>query len=201
MADNVTFSYKTDDVGAGVQVPLVKLDVGADGASSLVTGAVGVPIIGTIADDAADSTPPVKVGGVARTANRTAVATGDRVDSTFDDLGRQVMVLNNVRDLVVQATTTIANTTETTILAAAASTFHDLTSLTITNATATAVTCTLRDVAAGSAVAIFDLAASGGITIPFPVPFKQTTVNTAWTLQLSAGSITVHVLVQAVKNV
>ena len=44
--------------------------------------------VGNVAHDAADSGDPVKVGGVATAAPPSAVTEGDRVDSSFDLLGR-----------------------------------------------------------------------------------------------------------------
>lgn len=165
-----------------------------------VSGAVTVS--GDIAHDAADSGNPVKIGGKARTTNPTATADADRVDATFDDIGRQVVVLNQVRDLVGSQVTTISNSTsETTVVTAIASTFCDLTSLTITNATATAVVATLKDATAGTTRGIYAIAASGGVTIPFPVPKPQAAVNNNWTITLSALSITVYVVAEYVKNV
>jgi hypothetical protein len=208
VADNVAITagagttIATDDI-AGVHIQRVKLDVGGDGVSSPVTGAVGVPIIGTIAHDAADSTAPVKIGGKARTTNPTAVTDADRVDATFDDIGRQVVVLNQVRDLCIHQTTTITNSTaETTIVTAgAAGVLHDLTLLVLTNVTATACTATIKDATAGTTRAIIALAASGGAVIPFNVPLTQAAAAANWTVTLSVNTVTVHVLAQAVKNV
>lgn len=202
MADNVSVTWAADDV-ASVWYPRVKIDVGGDGVTAPVTGSTGLPTVGTIADDAADSGAPHKVGAVARTTNRTAVADGDRVNLAADDMGRLVTVAGQVRDLVVQQTTAIANSTaETTILTAgAAGVFHDLTHMTITNATATAVVVTLRDATLGTAVGIYNVAASGGLTVSFTRPFKQTTAANNWTAQLSATGINVNFVVQAEKNV
>ena len=183
------------------------LQVNSDGnlvcAVNNTVGVAGaVTVSGDIAHDAADSGNPVKMGGKARTTNPTAVADADRVDATFDDIGRQVVVLNQVRDLVGSQVTTISNSTsETTVVTAIASTFCDLTSLTLTNATATAVVATLKDATAGTTRGIYALAASGGVTIPFPVPKAQAAVNNNWTITLSALSITVYVVAEYVKNV
>lgn len=157
---------------------------------------------GDVAHDGVDSGNPVKVGGQSRTTNPTAVADADRTNAIFDDLGRQVVVLNHVRDLVTQNTGSVGTTTETTILSAGvAGVFHDLTIVTFTNATATAVRVDVRDATAGSVVMSFNLAANGGVVQPFAVPWKQTTAANNWTMQLSAASITVHFNIQAVKNI
>ncbi|MHC5062108.1 MAG: hypothetical protein ACYTFK_13670, partial [Planctomycetota bacterium] len=49
-----------------------------------------VAVSGDVAHDAVDSGNPVKIGGHARTSQRTAVANGDRVDGAFDEFGQQV---------------------------------------------------------------------------------------------------------------
>jgi hypothetical protein len=157
---------------------------------------------GDVAHDTADSGNPVKIGGVARTANPTAVAGADRVDASFDDLGRQIVVLNNSRDLTTHQHTQIASSSsETTIMTAVASTFLDLTQLILTNQTATAVNCTIKDSTAGTTRMIIALAANGGAVMNFPTPVNQATVNNNWTCTLSNATTTVNIFAQAVKNV
>lgn len=156
---------------------------------------------GDVASAATDSGNPVKIGFVAHTANPTAATDGQRMNGSSDKLGRQVTVLNQVRDLVTNQTTTISNTTETTIFTAVASTFLDLTLLVITNSSATGTTVTIRDTTGGSAVAIFDVGPKGGIVVPFAVPFKQTSVNTNWTAQSGTSVSSLHIFVQAANNI
>lgn len=176
------------------------ISIDDNGGSVTVDGAVTVT--GNVANDAADSGNPVKIGGIARTANPTAVAGADRVDAAFDDLGRQLVVQGQVRDLISHANITIANsTTETTLLAAVASTFLDLVSLVLTNASSTAVTCTLKDSTGGTTRMIIDLAANGGAVINLPRPLPQATVNNNWTLTLSINTVTVHAFAMAEQNV
>lgn len=184
----------------------IALNTGARSAGTLrVTVATDdvVPVVGTVADAASDSGNPVKIGAVGRTANRTAVTDGQRVNVTADDLGRLVVVQNQVRDLVTQNTTTIsASTAETTILAQAASTFHDIVLLTIANTSASTTTrIDFRDTTGGSVM--FSLFSPAGSTIGFapPVPVKQTTVNTNWTAQCGTSTTDIRIFVQAVKNV
>lgn len=166
-----------------------------------VTNSAGVG--GTVAHDGADSGNPVKVGGQARTTNPTAVADADRVNFTADDLGRQVVVVGQVRDLITHAHTQIASSSsETTILAAgAAGVFHDLVQLVITNATATAVNVTIKDATAGTTRMIIALAASGGVVIPFTRPLTQASAANNWTATLSSAAVTVNFLTVAEKNV
>lgn len=193
--DVLTVPAPLSTTGGGVEATALRVTLASDS-----TGLVAVG--GDTAHDAVDSGKPIKIGGIARQANPTAVAALDRVAATFDDVGRQVAVIGQVRDLMIDQYTQIASSSaETTILTAAASIFHDMTQLVITNATATAVSVTIRDVAAGSARMIIDLAASGGAVLSFPRPVKQATVNTAWTAQLSSAAVTVNFYIQAEKNV
>lgn len=157
---------------------------------------------GNVAHDAADSGNPIKIGGKARTTNPTAVADADRVDGTFDKIGRQVVTIGHVRELVAQNTITLANTSEATLLAAGgAGVYHDLTHLTITNSSASAVVVYLRDATAGSIIDNIAIAAGGGITKTYTRPWKQTTANSNWTAQLSGSVSSVYITVQAEKNV
>lgn len=161
-----------------------------------------VQCVGSIAHDTGDSGNPVKIGGVGRQTNPTAVTDGDRVNATFDDLGKQVVVLNAVRDLVTDQTTTIAaSTAETTICTQAASIFHDIVLLTVANTSATATRVDFRDTTAGSVR--FSLYCPAGATVGFapPVPLKQATVNTNWTATCITSLTDLRIFVQCVSNV
>ncbi len=174
----------------------ISVAVASDQSSLPVTPA------GNVADDAGDSGNPVKVGFVARTTNRTAVADGDRVNAAADDMGRQVVVLNNVRDLETHATTTISNTTETTILAAgSAGVFHDVTLITIANTSATATRVDIRDATGGSVIWPFYVPAGTTIGANITTPVKQTTAANNWTAQLATAVTDIRIFIQAVKNV
>ena len=162
-----------------------------------------VQVVGSIAHDTGDSGNPVKIGGVGRTTNPTAVTNADRVNATFDDLGRQVVVLSNVRDLVDTAVnaSAITNTTETVIVAATASTFHDVVAIVISNSSAVATLVQIRDVAAGTVIMnIYSPAGSTvGVSLPHPIP--QATVNTDWTAQAVTTASSLFVTMQYVSNV
>lgn len=168
------------------------------GASAVDAFAIG----GGTPHDSVDSGNPLKIGGRARTTNPTAVADNDRVNAAFDDLGRPVMVIGQVRDLITDQTTTItASTAETTILTAAASTFHDVVSIMIANTSATATRVDIRDTTAGSVR--FSIYVPAGVTVGTNVtrPIKQATVNTNWTAQSSASVTDLRIFVQAEKNI
>lgn len=186
--------------------------VSASNALKVDGSAVTQPVSGTItasntagdvAHDGADSGNPIKIGGVSRQTNPAAVADGDRVNAFCDDVGRQIVVLNQVRDLMaVQQTTITASTSETTIVTAAGSgVFADLTQLTITNSSATALIVTLKDSTAGTTRGIYALAANGGITISFPTPLAQASSNNNWTLTCGTSVSSIYVVAQYVKNV
>lgn len=159
-------------------------------------------IVGNIAHDTADRGNPIKVGGVGRTTNPSAIADGDRVNAFFDDLGRSVVTLHQVRDLVTKTTTSLATGTETTIVAAVAATYNDLVLVTCHNDSTVAVTIAFRDVAVGAVVFRMTVPAADSRSLWFNVPLPQTTVNTAWTADMPdiTGTI-VTILAQAIKNV
>lgn len=155
---------------------------------------------GNVAHDSADSGNPIKVGGVATSANITRVTSGDRAHFITDLGGRQVTVPHQVRELLVKQTTTISNTTETTILTGAASTFHDLVFLMITNTSSSATRVDIRDDTGGTVMFSVAIAANGGAVIPFPVAIPQTTLADNWTAQLSGAVTDIRILAIAVKN-
>jgi hypothetical protein len=86
---------------------------------------------------------------------------------------------------------TISNTNETPIVTAGASdVFNDLYGLILTNSGATATKVSVRDVAAGSVVATFEITAGGTVDFILPVDsaLTQTTAASVWTAQLSAAT-------------
>jgi hypothetical protein len=172
-----------------------RLDVNLGAAPATVT------VQGAAAQGASVSGNPLLSGGEARTTNPTAVTDGQAVRQIHDKLGRQSVVLSHIRDLVTDGgAITISTTTETTILAAVASTFLDLTLLLITNTSATATRVDIRDDTAGTVRFSVAIAANGGAVIPFNVPMKQGTVNKNWTAQLSTAVTDIRIVAQAVKN-
>lgn len=125
--------------------------------------------------------------GQARTTNPTAASDGASVSAIFDDLGRQLTTPYQVRDLVATAQASTATLAEVTLLAGAASTFHDLLEITCANNTGAAVRVSLRDATAAGVVKTFDVPANNTIQQTFPVPVPQNTAAAAWTIQ-NAGS-------------
>lgn len=169
---------------------------------SLASDSTGqVAAIGKAAAGATISGAPVLNGGAARTANPAAVTDGQVANVMLDKLGKQVTV-SALRELVgIQQTTIASSTTETTIVTAVASTFCDLTSLTITNSSGTATLVTLKDAIAGTTRAVYAIAANGGITIPFNPPLPQAAVNTAWTITCGTSVDSLYISATYVKNI
>lgn len=208
MADNVQITagsgttIATDDAGAGGHVQLVKLALSADGsATPIPASADGIAVQGSVAHDAADAGNPVGVGLQARTTNPAAVADADRVRAIADKVGRQVVVVSQVRDLVVQATVVVSTTTETTIVAAGgAGVFHDVSAIIIFNRSTAAVQVRIRDTTGGSHIWAPQVPPSGGWALTFPTPWKQTTANSNWTVELGTAVTDVTVSLQCVKN-
>lgn len=159
---------------------------------------------GAIFDAATGAAVPANAlfnGARAATANPTSATGGNMVGIMADKAGRLVTTIGHTRDLVGVQTTNITTTAETTIVTAGgAGVFNDISSLVITNRTATACFVTLKDDTAGTTRAIYDLAANGGLAIDFNPPMPQAVAAKPWTLTLSAGSITVDCNVVFVKN-
>lgn len=146
--------------------------------STVVTGP-------TVADAVDDGSAPVQVGGIARTANPTAVAGGDVVKSTHDDLGRAVSRPVQVRDLIATAYVSISNGDETVLLAAGASgVFHDLIYVLGTNNSDAAVTVALRDSTAGNIKTSIRIPANGTAGVSTLVPIPQDEALSVWTADL-----------------
>lgn len=211
-------------VGAGVQRIVHVVDVASStntiqlGGNTVNTGAgtVGTGtqrivvgsdsttmIVGDIASDVADdASNPVKFGGVARTANPTAVGAGDRVSATFDDVGRQVIWPYQVRDLITTAHVQLTTGSEATLLAGAASTFHDLVYIMGGNTSAGAIDIDVRDQTGGAVILRFTIPADSTAGVAPVVPIPQNEAAAAWTVDMDdVTNTTVNLTALFVKNV
>lgn len=155
-----------------------------------VTGSLTSSVtVGDIpADTADDGSAPVKTGGIARTANPTAVAAGDRVSATYDDVGRQVFSPIQVRDLRVTARAQLTNGTETTLLSGSAGSFHDLVWVTGANNSDAAVSVDIRAVTAGNILLTLHIPANSTAGISAAMPWPQDETGNNWTADM--GDIT-----------
>ncbi len=144
----------------------------------------GVSVSGDVADDVADAGEPVKIGGIARTANRTAATATRRVAATYDDLGRQLSRPIQVRDLIVTAYAELTTGTETTLLAGTASAFNDLIAIMGANNSDAAVTVELRASTGGTVTMNLRIPANATAGIVLPVPYPQPINAQTWTADL-----------------
>jgi len=154
---------------------------------------VGMPattvVMGDIYSDAVDvDSAPQKVGGIARTANPAAVANGDRVSATYDDLGRQLIRPIQVRDLIrtayVQKTSGSTFGTETSFIAGTASEFHDLVYVMASNNSDAATLVDIRSGTGGAVVMTLDIPPGAVVGVAPAVPIPQPEVAQAWTIDL-----------------
>lgn len=145
--------------------------------SVLATGA-------TLHDAADDGDAPIKIGGIAMTANPAAVAGGDRVSARLDVIGRQLVRPIQVRDLMQTAYVSLTTGTETTLLAGVSGVFFDLLYVMGTNNSDAAVTVDLRSATAAGIVTSIRIPANGTAGVSLSVPLPQDTSATTWTADL-----------------
>jgi len=201
-----TFYQATQPVSvASGQIAAGAISAGAFVSGSILSGALasGAVVDLTNVTSALAATAPTKAlatSGLAATALPTAVTGGQAVLPMTDKFGRQVVLTGAPRDIVGTAALTItASTGSNSLIAAIASTYCDITSLTITNSSATATLLTLSD---GTTSYIFSagVGPGWGFTIPFNPPLPAASVNTAWTLTCGTSVSSVYIVGQFIKN-
>jgi hypothetical protein len=170
------------------------------GSTTIVTGGVNgtIGIGGTAAQGASATGNPVRNGARSATSNPTALTNGQVNDLMLDKVGRQVVVQGQIRDLVgAQGTTITSSTSPVNVLTAVASTFTDITHISVTNGSASATTFTLSD---GINSYIWNVPAGGGFVINYSPPLPATILATNWTGTTSVSVASVYVNVVFVKN-
>lgn len=200
--NGVTVSAGNGVAGTGVQRVTIASDNTAFtvNPSQATASSLNAQVVGNVAAGVADSGNPVKIGGVGRTTNPTAVADGQRVDLMVTKSGRLITVLGGPRELKVRNAITLTTTTETTLVAAgAAGVFHDIEYILVSNTSSTGVRVDFRDATAGTVQFSIYVAgsANGGISTGHPM-FQNTAANN-WTAQLSAAVTDVRIVAQAHK--
>ena len=158
---------------------------------------------GKIAHDAVDSGNPVKIGGIARTANPTAVAALDRTDAFFDTVGRQVITPYQVRGLIATAYLSLSNGTEVTLAAAGgAGVYHDLVYIMCANQSDAAADIDFRDATAGGIVFSITVPADATAGLAPAVPIPQNAAALPWTADMGdTTGTTVNISALFIKNV
>ena len=192
-------------------IALLPTALGAGGGLKVDGSGTALPVSGTItasntagdvASGASDSGNPVKIGGLGKTANPTAVTDGQRVAALFDKLGKQVVV-GAVRDLKGQQQTTITSSTaETTVVTAVASTFLDVYGVVVTNTSTTVTKVTFKDSTAGTTRFVIEVPPTDtrGLMLPVDSAIPQATVNNNWTATCGTSVASVEITMLYVKN-
>lgn len=163
----------------------------------------GMYVGGAIPHDTADSGNPNKVGFKATTslAGLTLVGNNDRTDGFAGVDGVQLTrPYCNLED-IVDGNVSITDGSSTEVIAAQAAGVRTyITSCTITNTSATAVTVTLRDGAAGTVKWTFPVPANtSGVTMNFLVPLRFSAA-TAVCADPSAAASTITVSLNGFKS-
>lgn len=146
---------------------------------------------GNVAHDAVDSGNPIKQGFKATTAlsGLTLVASADRTDGFSGVDGVQIVRPHcNLEDIVTGRATDTAGTSTSCIAASGAGVKTYLTSATLANSSASAVTVNLLDGA--SVKYTLSVPAGSGNNKEFTIPIPGT-ANTAWNFQSSAAATTI----------
>lgn len=205
--------FKVDIAGSGANstagLVSVKIDQTTNGTTNKVAATqatasnLNAQVVGNVASGSTDSGNPVKIGGLAKTANPTAVTDGQRVSALYDKLGKQVVV-GAIRDLkAVQNTTITSSVSETTIVTAGgASVFCDLYGLVITNTSATECEVTIKDATAGTTRLAFKVPANDtrGFMLPVDSAVPQASANNNWTATCGASVASIKISALYVKN-
>lgn len=154
---------------------------------TLVTSTVSstVAVGAVVADAADDGSAPLKGGGIARQTNPSAVADGDTVSSSHDDLGRQLTRIQ-ARDLIATAYVAKATGstfgTETTLLASGSGVLLDLIYVMATNDSTAATYVELRASTGGTVTCRLDIPANSSIGFNLPVPYNAPFADHTWTV-------------------
>ena len=176
------------DITASVKATII------DSSGVGYSGSNPVPVdLATSLDHTIDSISVRQVSGsnnssqvklIARQTNPTAASDAAEVFASADDLGRTLVRPIQVRDLIATAYISLTNGTETTVLAGASSTFHDLIYVMCANQSDAATFVDFRCGTAGSVIMTVQVPASGTAGISLPVPHKMPEVAQAWTADL-----------------
>ncbi len=195
-------SVTVDGFGTAGAAAFVRI---TDGTNNVVVNANGgLEVTGGVAHDAVDAGNPLKLGAIAEstivgTAN---VADGDRTNLYADLDGVLVTKgLCTYGDIIVtRVTDTGGTSTAFSAFGAVASQRNYITTITVYNSSTTNGFLDLRDGTAGTVMYTIPLPALGGATINFPVPFRQTTANTALAYDVSAAISTIYISVVGFKG-
>lgn len=195
--------------GSGTATGALRVELANNGTGVLSTVSTVTTVStltgGGIAHDSGDSGNPVKVGAraLASPKGATLVANADRTDLISDTDGA-VLVKSWTAGgdrISERISNTDGASTAFTNFSAVASTFNNITDVTIHNSHAsTNCYVDLRDGTAGSVLWTFPAPATGGVTHHFDPPLKQTTAATALAYDVSAAVSTVYISVNGFQS-
>ena len=125
----------------------------------------------------------IETGGIARQSNPTPRLDGERVKPFFDDVGRQVFVMAQVRDLVQTAYVQITSGTPVVLAAGNSGYFLDLVEISFaTNSTVATTNIILKD--DGTTVRGVDIPVDDTVQLKFDVPVPQGAKGGDWVVDM-----------------
>jgi hypothetical protein len=157
---------------------------------------------GDTASGATDANNPVKIGGLGKTTNPTAVTDGQRVAAVFDKQGKQVVV-GAIRQLKGVQKTSITVATETTVVTAGgAGVLNDVYAIVVTNKSATSVFVDFKDATAGTTRMTLAAPANDtrGFTVPVDSAMVQAVAANNWTATVSSAVTSIEITMLYVSN-
>lgn len=145
---------------------------------------ISAVVAGDIAAATTDSGNPVKIGGIAKSSEPTALTTAQRAQCYTDLVGKLIVLpYANPENFVSGAiTSAMTGTTSTSLIAAPAASLRNyITQITVSNAHATVGTdIIIQDGSGGTTLYTIPAAAVyGGAVLTFPTPLRQPTTATA----------------------
>lgn len=208
-------SYATTGSGTATGALRVEVANNGTGVIGLNTGTNSIGKISDITTSVVPGTAATNLGkaeDAAHTTGDTGVFTlGVRNDTLADvtnttadysqystDIKGRLITAGAPRSLKGNAQVQLSNTTtETTILAATASTFHDVYGIILANTGASTTKVSLRDDTAGTVRAIIEVPTleTRGFMLPVDSAINQTAVNKNWTAQCGTATTALEVTV------
>lgn len=141
-------------------------------------------------------------GAQAITSLPTAVSNAQSVGISADKFGRQIVLPHGMRDVILPMTqlTLTSSTSETTLIAAVASTFLDILTLIVINTSATATQVDFRDSTGGTIRASVYVPAGETRGVSFNGILPQNAVNNNWTAKCGTSVASVIITGTYVTN-
>lgn len=177
--------------------------------SGVDIGDVDVTTVGTITPGTAATSLGKAEDAVHTTGDTGVFSLGVRNDTLADvtnasadysqlstDIKGRVMTAGAPRALKGTAQVSLSNTTsETTVIAATASTFHDVYGLILANTGATTTKVSIRDDTAGTVKAVIEVPTleTRGFMLPVDSAISQTATNKNWTAQCASATTALEI--------